>query len=133
LRFYDNQANLILLPEEAERQRAEQERQRAEQERQRAEAAQSKSERLAARLRELELTRILYDQLQSLPEIKVIPLTSVGIEPVAPQRLRDRSTRIQTALTDIRMVKVRVYQQQQSRAQHPQGLRARAETLLKLD
>ncbi len=46
LRFYDVQGNLILLPEEAERQRAEQEQQRAE-------AAQSRSERLAARLREL--------------------------------------------------------------------------------
>jgi len=39
LRFYDGQENLILLPEEAERQRAD--------------AAQSKAERLAARLREL--------------------------------------------------------------------------------
>lgn len=39
LRFYDRQGNLVLLPEEAERQRAQQERQRAE--------------RLAARLREL--------------------------------------------------------------------------------
>jgi hypothetical protein len=39
LRFYDAEENLILLPEEAERQRAEQERQRAE--------------RLAARLRDL--------------------------------------------------------------------------------
>ncbi|MUL35685.1 Uma2 family endonuclease [Gloeocapsopsis dulcis] len=45
LRFYDS-SGLVLLPEEAERQRAETERQRAETERQ-------KSERLAARLREL--------------------------------------------------------------------------------
>ncbi|WP_397333987.1 Uma2 family endonuclease [Oscillatoria salina] len=46
LRFYDAEGNLVFLPEEAERQRAETERQRAETERQRA-------ERLAARLREL--------------------------------------------------------------------------------
>lgn len=46
LRFYDVAGNLVLLPEEAERQRAEQEQQRAEQERQRA-------ERLAERLRQL--------------------------------------------------------------------------------
>jgi len=42
LRFYDLQANLVLLPEEI-----------AEQERQRAKTAQSRAERLAARLREL--------------------------------------------------------------------------------
>lgn len=46
LRFYDEQGNLVLLPEEAQQQRAESERQRAESEHQRA-------ERLAARLREL--------------------------------------------------------------------------------
>jgi len=46
LRFYDQEGNLVLLPEEAQRQRAETEHQRAETERQRA-------ERLAARLREL--------------------------------------------------------------------------------
>ncbi|GAB4173449.1 MAG: Uma2 family endonuclease [Coleofasciculaceae cyanobacterium] len=46
LRFYDQQGNLVLLPEEAEHQRAEAEHQRAEAEHQRA-------ERLAARLREL--------------------------------------------------------------------------------
>ncbi|MBH8577756.1 Uma2 family endonuclease [Nostocaceae cyanobacterium CENA369] len=46
LRFYDREANLVLLPEEAERQRADAESQRADAERQRA-------ERLAARLREL--------------------------------------------------------------------------------
>jgi len=46
LRFYDNSGNLILLPEEAAKARAEQEQQRAEQERQRA-------ERLAAQLRSL--------------------------------------------------------------------------------
>ena len=39
LRFYDTDENLVLLPEEAERQRADTERQRAE--------------RLTARLREL--------------------------------------------------------------------------------
>ena len=67
LRFYDAEGNLILLPEETERQRAEQERQRAEaaqqqaeaaQQRveaaqQRAEAAQLRAEQLATRLREL--------------------------------------------------------------------------------
>ena len=46
LRFYDQEGNLVFLPEEAERQKAEAERQKAEAERQRA-------ERLAARLREL--------------------------------------------------------------------------------
>ncbi|MBW4650282.1 MAG: Uma2 family endonuclease [Kastovskya adunca ATA6-11-RM4] len=81
LRFFDPEGNLVLLPEEAERQRAEAERQRAEAqqqraeterqraeaerqraeaqqqraetERQRAEAQQQRAERLAARLREL--------------------------------------------------------------------------------
>ena len=53
LRFYDAERNLILLPEEAERQRAEQEQQRAEQEQQRAEQERQRAERLAARLREL--------------------------------------------------------------------------------
>ncbi len=46
LRFYDPEENLILLPEEAERQRAEVAQQQAI-------SAQSKAERLAARLREL--------------------------------------------------------------------------------
>lgn len=46
LRFYDAAGNLVLLLEEAERQRAEQEQQRAE-------VAQSRAERLAARLRDL--------------------------------------------------------------------------------
>ena len=46
LRFYDSEGNLVLLPEEAERQRADVEQQRAEVERQRA-------QRLAARLKEL--------------------------------------------------------------------------------
>ena len=36
-------------------------------------------------------------------------MTSGSREPVAPQRLRGRSARIQTALTDIRMVKVREF------------------------
>jgi len=44
LRFYDREGNLVLLPEEAAQQRAEQAEQLAEQERQRA-------ERLAAQLR----------------------------------------------------------------------------------
>lgn len=46
LRFYDQQGNLVPLPEEAAQQQAEQEKQRAEQERQR-------SDRLAEKLREL--------------------------------------------------------------------------------
>ncbi len=46
LRFYDPVGNLILLPEEAERQRADSAQQQAL-------SAQSKAERLAARLREL--------------------------------------------------------------------------------
>jgi len=60
LRFYDQAGNLVLLPEEAEYQRAEAERQRAEAEyqraeaeRQRAEAERQKAERLAERLRAL--------------------------------------------------------------------------------
>jgi Uma2 family endonuclease len=67
LRFYDQQGNLVLLAEEAEKQRAEIERQRANAEQQRAEserqranaeqqradAEQQRAERLAARLREL--------------------------------------------------------------------------------
>lgn len=53
LRFYDQQGNLVLLPEEAQRQRAESEHQRAETERQRAESERQRAERLAARLREL--------------------------------------------------------------------------------
>ncbi|ACK72686.1 protein of unknown function DUF820 [Gloeothece citriformis PCC 7424] len=60
LRFYDQQKNLIPLPEEfaqlqaeTERQRAETERQRAEIERQRAETERQRAERLATRLKEL--------------------------------------------------------------------------------
>ncbi|QLE58545.1 Uma2 family endonuclease [Nostoc sp. TCL26-01] len=60
LRFYDQTGNLVLLPEEAavqraeqESQRAEQENQRAEQESQRAEQERQRAERLAARLLEL--------------------------------------------------------------------------------
>ncbi|MDT9292868.1 MAG: hypothetical protein P5698_23410, partial [Limnospira sp. PMC 1295.21] len=69
LRFYDTEGNLVLLPEEAERQKAEQaqqlaeaERQKAEQaqqlaeaERQKAEAERQRAERLAERLRALGL------------------------------------------------------------------------------
>jgi len=50
LRFYDAAGNLVLLPEEAERQLASQERQRAEQERQRAEQERQRADRLAERL-----------------------------------------------------------------------------------
>ncbi|CCQ50986.1 Protein of unknown function DUF820 [Crocosphaera watsonii WH 8502] len=46
LRFYDTEENLVLLPKEAERKRADNEQQRADNERKRA-------ERLAAKLREL--------------------------------------------------------------------------------
>ncbi|MEM7552858.1 MAG: Uma2 family endonuclease [Cyanobacteria bacterium P01_A01_bin.84] len=53
LRFYEKEGNLVLLPEEAAVQRAEQEAQRAEQEAQRAEQEAQRAERLAARLREL--------------------------------------------------------------------------------
>lgn len=60
LRFYDASGALVLLPEEAEAQRAEAERlraeaeaQRAESERLRAEAERFRAERFAARLREL--------------------------------------------------------------------------------
>ncbi|QJB28593.1 Uma2 family endonuclease [Limnospira fusiformis] len=44
LRFYDTEGNLVLLPEEAERQKAEAERQKAEAERQKAEAERQKAE-----------------------------------------------------------------------------------------
>ena len=67
LRFYDADENLVLLPEEAERQRADTERQQAEMERQRADTERQRAdterqradterqraERLTARLREL--------------------------------------------------------------------------------
>ncbi|MBO3461523.1 Uma2 family endonuclease [Aetokthonos hydrillicola Thurmond2011] len=67
LRFYDRERNLVLLPDEAERDRAEAERQRADAERDRAEAERQRAdaerdradaerqraERLAARLKEL--------------------------------------------------------------------------------
>ena len=60
LRFYDASGALVLLPEEAEAQRAEAERLRAEAEKLRAEAEKLRAdseklraERLAARLREL--------------------------------------------------------------------------------
>jgi Uma2 family endonuclease len=53
LRFYDENGNLVLLPEEAERQEKEFERQRAETERQEKEFERQRAERLAAKLREL--------------------------------------------------------------------------------
>ena len=53
LRFYNQEKNLVFLPEEAESQRAEAERQRADVEFQRAEAERQRADRLAARLREL--------------------------------------------------------------------------------
>ncbi len=67
LRFYNQEKNLVFLPEEAERQRAdvesqradvesqraEAERQRADVERQRADVERQRADRLAARLREL--------------------------------------------------------------------------------
>lgn len=53
LRFYDPERNLVLLPEEAAQQRAEQETQRAEQETQRAEQERQRGDRLAAKLQEL--------------------------------------------------------------------------------
>lgn len=53
LRFYDASGALVLLPEEAEAQRAEAEKLRAEAEKLRAESEMLRAERLAARLREL--------------------------------------------------------------------------------
>jgi len=53
LRFYTPQGDLVLLPEEAAQQRAEQEKQRAEQEKQRAEQEKQRGDRLAEKLREL--------------------------------------------------------------------------------
>jgi Uma2 family endonuclease len=55
LRFYTAEGELVLLPAEAERERAEQADRRAEQERQRAEQADQRAERLSARLRALGL------------------------------------------------------------------------------
>ena len=51
LRFYDTQGNLVLLPAEAEGQRADQEQQRADQERQRADQAEQEKTVLLERLR----------------------------------------------------------------------------------
>jgi Uma2 family endonuclease len=53
LRFYHPDCELVLLPAEAERDRAEQECQRAEQEHQRAEQERQRAEKLAAQLRSL--------------------------------------------------------------------------------
>ncbi|MBN3873638.1 Uma2 family endonuclease [Nostoc sp. JL33] len=60
LRFYDEAGNVVLLPEEGERQRADAEQQRADAEqqradaeRQRADAERQRAERLAQRLRDL--------------------------------------------------------------------------------
>ena len=53
-RLFHTDGSLVLLPEEAERQRAEAERQRAEAERQRAEAERQRAEALAARVAALE-------------------------------------------------------------------------------
>ena len=60
LRFYDSDFNLLLLPEEAEReradaqqQRADTQQQRADTQQQRADTQQQRAERLAARLKEL--------------------------------------------------------------------------------
>ncbi|MDY6939467.1 MAG: Uma2 family endonuclease [Cyanobacteriota bacterium] len=61
LRFYDRQENLVLLPEEDERERAEREQERAERERERAEREQERAERERERAErteaELELER----------------------------------------------------------------------------
>ena len=53
LRFYDRAGNLVPLPEEAERQRADEECRRADEQHQRANEQQQRADRLAARLREL--------------------------------------------------------------------------------
>jgi Uma2 family endonuclease len=53
VRFYDECGNLVLLPEEAAQQQAEQERQQTEAAQQQAEQERQRAERLAARLREL--------------------------------------------------------------------------------
>jgi len=53
LRFYDQQGNLMLLPEEAAQQQAQEQRQQAEIERQQAETERQRAERLAQRLRAL--------------------------------------------------------------------------------
>jgi hypothetical protein len=55
LRFYDTEGNLVLLPEEAERQKAEQAQQLAEAERLHAEAERQRAELLAERLRAIGL------------------------------------------------------------------------------
>jgi Uma2 family endonuclease len=65
LRFYDTEGNLVLLPEEAERQNAEAERQNAEAERQKAEAERQKAEQ-AQQLAEAERQKA--EQAQQLAE-----------------------------------------------------------------
>jgi Uma2 family endonuclease len=52
LRFYDGEGNLVLLPEEVEKQRAEEEKQRAEAEKQRAEIVEAENARLRALLQQ---------------------------------------------------------------------------------
>jgi Uma2 family endonuclease len=64
LRFYDEAGNLVLLPEEAERQRADSERQRADSERQRADAAQQQGLQQGA-LRQL--LRLLATRFGTIP------------------------------------------------------------------
>ncbi len=54
LRFYHSDGSLVLLPDEAERRRAENEQQRAEAERRRAEAEHRRANDLAARMAEME-------------------------------------------------------------------------------
>lgn len=54
LRFYTEQGDLVLLPEESEHQRAETERQRAEHAEQQAEAERQRADDMAARVAELE-------------------------------------------------------------------------------
>ena len=53
LRFYDQDGSLVLLPEEAQKQRADAEKQRAEREKQRADTEKQRADRLAERLRQL--------------------------------------------------------------------------------
>jgi Uma2 family endonuclease len=60
LRWYDEQGNWILTPEELERQKAEQERQRAQQERQRAQQERQRAQQEQQRAMELEIMLARY-------------------------------------------------------------------------
>jgi hypothetical protein len=78
LRFYDAEGNLVLLPEEAEKQRAEAESQRAEAESQRAEAESQRAEAESQRA-EAESQRAEAESQRA--ESLAAQLRALGVEP----------------------------------------------------